>query len=215
MARSPWRPLSELVDRPERLEARVRAVRVALAGGAGRPVDDIDPRVATSVAQLGLVARLLAPRIAAVALGFGHLAVGPGDVWWQDRLGGPFPLSVANNGAGPVPGSGSLVDLLTAATADRFPVAPRVLWGNVASAANSAARLVAVTRPDRATAARDAADTILSDPRIEDGELRSGPSFRRRSCCLIYRLSDTREAVCADCVLTDLRGGHDPVATSG
>ena len=74
--------------------------------------------------------------------------------------------------------------------------------GNVASAANSAARLVATARPDRADAAHAAADQILADPRVEDGRLRSGPSFRRRSCCLIYRIAGTTAAACGDCVLT-------------
>jgi hypothetical protein len=219
--RPPWRPLRELVDRPERLDARIHAVRTALATSAGRPVDAIDHRVATSVAQLGLVARVLAPTIGAIALGC--LADGPDDLWWQDQLGGPFPLSMAgpspglsrgsgssldpsrSPSSGTAPGDawfpGSLVDLLTTATVDRFRVAPRVLWGNVASAANSAARLVAAARPDLAAAARDVANAVLADPRVEDGQLRSGPSFRRRSCCLIYRLSDTPGAVCGDCVL--------------
>jgi hypothetical protein len=145
----------------------------------------------------------VAPTIGAAALGLGRLAGSPGDLWWQDQLGGPFPLSMVGPGSASFPGS--MVDLITTATADRFRVAPRVLWGNVASAANSAARLVAAARPDLAAAARDAANAVLADPRVEDGQLRSGPSFRRRSCCLIYRLSDTPGAVCGDCVLTPSR----------
>jgi FhuF-like iron-sulfur protein len=213
----PWRPFTELLDQPDRLDARIHAVRTALAANAGRPPSDIDPRVAASVAHLGLVARLLAPTIAAAALGHGPLT----DPWWQDHLGGPFPLSAANPApdqaldpafgpvadppadqvAGRILFSGSTMDLLTTAAVTRFPIAPRVLWGNVASATNSAAQLVAATRPDLAAAARDAANAILADPRVEEGRLRAGPSFRRRSCCLIYRLSGTRRAVCGDCVL--------------
>lgn len=205
--RPPWRPLRELIDRPDRLDARIESVRAALAGNAGRPADDLDRRVAVSVAQLGLVARLLAPTIAVAALGFA-VGTGPDDLWWQDELGGPFPLSVSGGSrdglvaGGAPPGGGSAVELLTAAIVDRYPIAPRVVWGNVASAANSAARLVAAARPELASAARDAADAVLADPRVEDGRLRAGPSFRRRSCCLIYRLSDTPGAVCGDCVLT-------------
>jgi hypothetical protein len=39
---------------------------------------------------------------------------------------------------------------------------------------------------------RTGADAILTDQRIDDGALRVGPGFRRRSCCLIYRLAGTR-----------------------
>lgn len=178
----------------------MHAVRTALARNAGRPVDDIASRVAASVAHLGLVARLLAPAIAAAALG--HRATAPADVRWQDRLGGSFPLSMPANALRADP----VVDQLTTAMANRFPVPPRVLWGNVASAANSAARLITPARPGLAAAAHDAANTILADPRVEDGCSRAGPSFRRRSCCLIYRLSGSREAVCGDCVLTARTG---------
>jgi ferric iron reductase protein FhuF len=46
-----------------------------------------------------------------------------------------------------------------------------------------------------------AADAILADPRVDGGELRSGEDFRRKSCCLLYRLTGDRVAVCGDCVL--------------
>jgi ferric iron reductase protein FhuF len=45
------------------------------------------------------------------------------------------------------------------------------------------------------------ADSILADSRVDDGGLCAGPDFRRRSCCLIYRLNNDRAAVCGDCVL--------------
>ena len=52
----PWRPMSELIDDPDALTARVHKVRSALMGN-GEP----EIRVAASVAHLGLVARLIAP----------------------------------------------------------------------------------------------------------------------------------------------------------
>ncbi len=207
-----WRPMGELVSRPERLRERVAAVRAALAGQAGRAPEEIELPVAASVAQLGLVARLLAPAVGAAALGQ-PLALWRGEqLWWQDRLGGPFPLALT---AGPSRAgqataatgtalTGSLVEALTEATAGRFRLSGRVLWGNVASAVNSAARLVGVTRPELAAASAAAADALLADPRLEGGLLRSGPSFRRRSCCLMYRLAGGRPSpVCGDCVLAD------------
>ncbi len=80
-------------------------------------------------------------------------------------------------------------------------VSARVLWGNVASAANSAAQLIAGARPDLGEGAYRAADLILADPRVDGGSLRSGTAFRRSSCCLIYRVGGGRSAICGDCVL--------------
>ena len=85
--------------------------------------------------------------------------------------------------------------------ARRYPLSTRVLGGNVASAINSAARMIGMAVPDLADAALLHADRFLAHPDIEDGLLRSGPTFKRRSCCLIYRVSGDRTAVCGDCVL--------------
>jgi ferric iron reductase protein FhuF len=96
---------------------------------------------------------------------------------------------------------GSAVEAITDACLAGYSVSPRVLWGNVASAAHSAAVLVGTSRTDLAGPARSAADRLLADDRVEGGTLRSEPGFRRRSCCLIYRLSGSTAAVCGDCVL--------------
>ncbi|GKT34770.1 (2Fe-2S)-binding protein [Aduncisulcus paluster] len=96
---------------------------------------------------------------------------------------------------------GPAIESITHCVLDETGVSDRVLWGNVGSAANSAAQLIAATRPDLTHAAREVANTYLRDPRIDDGALRAGPDFRRRSCCLIYQLTDDRSAVCGDCVL--------------
>ncbi|WP_420120016.1 (2Fe-2S)-binding protein [Nakamurella sp.] len=226
----PWRPLDQLVRPGVALDARVRRVRAALAARGGRPADRIELRVAVSVAHLGLVARLIAPAVGATALGV-SLAGDAGSLWWQDELGGPAPLSVAAvpgdvadpasmsatatpeaptrvapggsaAGAGPDPLAGSAIEAITCACLLGYSVSPRVLWGNVASAAVSAAGLVGTARPELAGAARAAADAMLADRRVEAGALRAGPEFRRRSCCLIYRLAGSTAAVCGDCVIT-------------
>lgn len=188
---TPWRPMAELSDDPEALTARVYKVRAALAGN-GEP----EMRVAASVAHLGLVARLLAPMIGTAALGE-PVSWSLADLAWQDQLGGPYPLSIAARPSGGAPAVEALTDAF-----GRFGVSPKVLWGNVGSAANSAAQQIGRARPDVAEAARRAADAVLADPRVDGGVLRSGPAFRRRSCCLIYRLAGDRAACCGDCVLT-------------
>jgi hypothetical protein len=207
-----WRALAELTRPGPVLDSRVRRVREALATRGRRPPEQIELRVAVSVAHLGLVARLIAPAVGAAALGTA-LPLAAAGLCWKDELGGPYPLSVARPGSVPRPAAlgrydpdalrlpGSAVEAITHACLAAYSVSPRVLWGNVASAAASAAGLVATTRPDLATAARAAADALMADDRVDGGGLRAGPGFRRRSCCLIYRLTGSTEAVCGDCVL--------------
>ncbi|MBV9514844.1 MAG: (2Fe-2S)-binding protein [Mycobacteriaceae bacterium] len=193
--------MATLIAGTEELTGRIEAVRTALAQQARRRPDDIEIRVAASVAHLGLIARLLAPAIGAVTLGHTPASLSVEALWWQNQLGGPYPLSVTVGSADTVPGPGPAVEAITAAIAERYAVSDHVLWGNVGSAANSAARLVSTARPDLSVSAHRAADAILADPRVDAGALRAGPHFRRRSCCLIYRIADDRTQTCGDCVL--------------
>jgi hypothetical protein len=197
------------------LRERVGVVRAALAGRAGCAPEGIELRVAASVTQLGLAARLIAPVLAAQA-GRHQLDLRLGGVWWQDTVGGPMPLSVPGPAAaagadpGSPPATATLLDEviapITVATAALAPVSRRVLWGNVASAVNGAARQVAVARPELATAAWAAAASFFRDPRLSTEPGPPGPSFRRASCCLIYRLAPgPGPSVCGDCVLARRR----------
>ena len=219
----PWIPLSVLLESPAALGERVTAVRAALA--ADRPAGAVEFRVAASVTQLGLVARLLSPAIA-VAAAYGRvLELDPAAVWWQAVLGGPCPLSVpadairAETGkAGGGPGvagdpghAAGLVrdDLLDGPVrqvvelAAAMSVSRAVLWGNVASAINGATAMITRARPGLAGRARVTGAALLQYgplPGAFTGTLAGG--FRRRSCCLIYRASPgPRGAVCGDCVL--------------
>jgi hypothetical protein len=164
------------------------------------------------VTHLGMVARIIAPALAAQTAGH-PLDLGLSGLWWQDTPGGPVPLSVpepaAGGASGLVPPPQTLEILLdevitpiTVAAAALAPVSPRVLWGNVASAVNGAARQVVVARPELAAAAWAAATSFFRDPRLGTEPGPPGPSFRRSSCCLIYRLAPGQDGpVCGDCVL--------------
>jgi FhuF 2Fe-2S C-terminal domain len=230
----PWLPLAGLLRDPAVLTARIEQVRSGLAAAAGHPGRLVDVRVAASVAHLGVTARLLAPALGAETLG-GALLLEPDQVWWVPELGGPFRLSApapgperpadrpgrpaagsarpAAGSAPPVPGAcrdllAGPVTELVAAVAGRS-VSPRILWGNVASAISGAATMIAAARPDLAGPARAAAATALQFPALAgaaDG-LPGTPAFRRRSCCLIYRLSaEPAAALCGDCVLASRPG---------
>jgi len=84
--------LLDLVEQRGLMMTRIDAVRAALA--AGRPVQRIEHKVAASVTHLGLVARLISPALAFVVT-TGHLpCTDLSRVWWQDQLGGAFPLSI-------------------------------------------------------------------------------------------------------------------------
>jgi hypothetical protein len=197
----PWQPMTALIGANGALPARVDAVRAALAQRAGRRPADVQIRVAASVTHFGLIARLLAPAIGAIALGHPEASLSLDHLWWQNTLGGPYPLSITPRPTTEVPEAAPAVEAITAAIAERYAVSHRVLCGNMGSAANSAAQLISSAQADLTIAAHAAADAILTDPRIDDGALRAGPLFRRRSCCLIYRIANDRAHICGDCVL--------------
>lgn len=164
------------------------------AGGQAVP-----PRVAGSVVQLGVLARILAPAVAISAVDLGAVSLDPDELWWQDDFGGAFALSVAPAVSPDWPGA--VVEEFNAVFAARYGVPLPSLWGNIASGVNSAARQLARARPRLVSSAWSAADAVLADPRVEGGRLRAGEGFRRRSCCLIYQAAGSRAAVCGDCVL--------------
>lgn len=196
----PWLALSELLEGP-RLDERIGATRVALAASAGRPPAEVELRVAASVTQLGLAARLLSPALAVGVLNGGSLDLDPSRVWWQPVLGGPLPLSIpfALGGANVITGP---IAALTDATQRACAVSPTVLWGNVASAVNGATTMIRVQRPDLAAKAAAYANALLARSDLSGENAQVGPGFRRRSCCLIYRIAPGQaQAVCGDCVL--------------
>jgi len=222
--RPPWQPLGELIGSPDALAGRIGEVRERLAAAAGCPPAGVEFRVAASIAQLGLCARLLSPALGAAAAGRA-LPVDIAQARWIPALGGPFRLSLpdtvleagaAGTGAAGTGAAGTGAAAGPAATADllagpitqivravqAMAVSPLVLWGNVASAVNGAATMIAAARPDLASSAARAAAALLGQP-VLAGTYQGRPlkGFRRRSCCLIYRLSPDAPAYCGDCIL--------------
>jgi hypothetical protein len=183
------------VDAPEPLDARIDFVDMTLRAGG----QDISARVAASVVHLGLCGRILAPALASLSLGLGPLHLDADAVWCQDDLGGAYPLSVTPGGSTDL--LRGVITELVALVGERYGLGQRTLWGNIASTINSAARQLALARPDLAGAAERVAASALRDPRVEGGALRPGLGFRRRSCCLIYQACGPQAAVCGDCVL--------------
>jgi hypothetical protein len=216
--RRPWQPLSSLLSSPQELTARITDVRAALAAAADRPPEQIEFRVAASVTHLGLAARLISPALASAVLGI-PLRVDMAEAWWVPALGGPFRLSLPDAafesaGRSETPADDkireslrsllrgpicSLVEMTAAMATSR-----RVLWGNVASAINGAAAMISAAQPALTAGAAATASAMLGFPALA-GVYHGQPvtTFRRRNCCLIYRIvSPPANEYCGDCILS-------------
>jgi FhuF 2Fe-2S C-terminal domain len=220
---APWRSMAELLDAAV-LRDRVGQVRAALAQAGQRPIDEVELRVAASVMHLGLVARLVSPVLAEAALSGRPVPPGLSDWWWQPQVTGTFPMSLpAGRGPGADQATVAAIELLdgpvanlTTIVSDHFGVSRRVLWGNVASALNATRGLIAATGPDAAGRIDLIVNSMRKQPGLTGEDAAFGPDFRRRSCCLIYRLAPDRvDAVCGDCVLRRPRDAESASARHG
>ncbi|MFF7312069.1 (2Fe-2S)-binding protein [Streptomyces sp. NPDC008137] len=182
-------------------------------------------RIAASVAHLGLAARLWS-----VALGCAVLYGGVPDLdarllrWDAD---GSAPDDLWLTDVRPLPGAdaatladtvfhGHLEPLATALRA-HYRLASGLLRGNAASALAGAARELdrwarRHDRGDTAARARSLAAELLAHPLLTGAGTLTGTAFRRRSCCLYYRVPGG--GVCGDCCFTR-PPRSSPHATSG
>ncbi|WP_260611979.1 (2Fe-2S)-binding protein [Streptomyces sp. WAC06273] len=187
------------------LAFRVRKVAAALRAP--------EPRVAASVAHQGLAARLWSVTLGCAAL-YGRVPdLAPRLLRWDPDASAPDDLWLT--GVRPLPGDAATaagvvlrdhIAPLTAAVHARYRVATGLLWGNAASALAGAGRELdrwarRAGRPDTAERARALTAGLLAHPLLAGtGTLtaaRDGIAFRRRSCCLYYRVPGS--GVCGDC----------------
>lgn len=183
-------------------------------GTVGERLRTPEPRVAASIAHQALAARLWSVALGCAAR-YGRLpdldprllrwdtgATAPDDLWLTEVRALP-------GGAGPA----TLVDAvvhghlepLAAALRARYGVAAGLLWGNAGSALAGAARELdrrarADGDPDLAHRARALTSALFAHPRLNPTGTRTGLSFRRRSCCLYYRVPGG--GICGDCCFT-------------
>lgn len=181
------------------------AVRVArVAEGLRTP----EYRVAASMVQLGLAARLWSVTLGAAALHGVFPDVSPATLHWDPTRSTPDELWWSGTATRPgtarelrrVVQDGHLAPLGDALRA-AGPVSPRLLWGNAGSALGGAVRELTrwARRHGRADAAERAAAlaaALLDHPDLA-GTLQ-GPALRRRTCCLYYRCPGG--GLCGDCV---------------
>ena len=125
----------------------------------------------------------------------------------------PYEVIVVDNRSSD--GTAALVDRLAIPlTSTALTPSASIAWGNVASALHGAARTVVRVDPGQSTAVRQIADaclTALTAARgrpLTDGRIGT-VSFRRHSCCQLYRLpGNSRDTVCGDCVLRERTGAR-------
>jgi hypothetical protein len=202
-----WHPFSALLEDSAVLCARVAAVRSAIADRAGLDLAEIDPRAAASLAHLGLTSRLVSPVLGGVLLAGELLQLDAAGLWWRDVLG-PVPLAAPGVTSRPVApdDAAAVAAALTtgpaAALVDavaRQGVSPRVLWGNLASAAAGALSMLRQIAPGGPAALARFGAALFAAPGLSHAG-RFGPAgFLRHSCCLYYRVPGG--GLCGDCVL--------------
>ncbi|WP_078894629.1 (2Fe-2S)-binding protein [Streptomyces sp. NRRL S-1022] len=185
------------------------ALRVAVVGERLRTAE---PRVAASLAQQGLAARLWSAALGCAVL-YGRVPdLDPRLLRWDARATAPDDLWLA--GPHSLPGDAATLaatvlhghlEPLAATLRARYGVAAGLLWGNAGSALAATARELsrwarAHGRTDVAARTRALAGELFAHPLLDATGTRTGTAFRRRSCCLYYRIPGG--GLCGDCCLT-------------
>ncbi|MFF1380991.1 (2Fe-2S)-binding protein [Streptomyces sp. NPDC058308] len=215
------RPLAEAYATPttgtDPLTFRVGKVARRL----GAPED----RIAVSVAQLGLAARLWSVALGSAAL-YGRVPdLDPALLRWDADATSPDDLWLSD--VRPLPGDaetlrgvvqhGHLAPL-SAALRDRYRVSAGLLWGNAGSALAGAARelhgwAARSGRPAVGERALELAAELFGHPDLRGTGTLRGTAFRRRSCCLYYRCPGG--GLCGDCCFERPPQRSSPEAPSG
>ncbi|WP_371674318.1 (2Fe-2S)-binding protein [Streptomyces sp. NBC_00289] len=168
-----------------------------------------ETRIAASVAHQGLAARLWSVALGCCAL-YGHLPdLDARLLHWDPDGSAPDDLWLSRMTT--LPGDAETVadvvlhghlEPLAAALRARYRVAPGLLRGNAASALAGAAGQLdrwarANGRGDAAARTRALTARLLAHPLLAGTGTLTGTAFRRRSCCLYYRVPGG--GVCGDC----------------
>ncbi|WP_243762477.1 (2Fe-2S)-binding protein [Streptomyces sp. Tu 3180] len=192
-------------QRPE-VHGDFLASRVRVVAGA---LGTTEARVAASVAQQGLAARLWSVTLGCAALYGSVPDLAPRLLHWDPD--GTAPDDLWLTGVRARPGDAATVadvvlhghlEPLAAALRSRHRLARGLLRGNAASALAGAARELdrwgrGHGRADVAARAAALAAELLAHPLLAGTGTLTGTAFRRRSCCLYYRVP--AGGVCGDC----------------
>jgi ferric iron reductase protein FhuF len=182
----------------------------------GRASGATERRVAASLVVLGYSARLLGPSLAVLLRDGVLVDASPARVRFGYEAGTGFRVALPEPAGWVGPGAAArwrtvVLDdhlaMVVAAVRVEVPVAAGLLWGNIASGLVGA--LAGLARSGEVAPGRCqdfAATTLVAGALAGAGILRDGLRFRRRSCCLYYRLPGG--GYCGDCSIT--AGRLDP-----
>ncbi|HEV7907370.1 MAG TPA: (2Fe-2S)-binding protein [Pseudonocardiaceae bacterium] len=193
-----WLPGESLVDGSGALDRTVDAI--------ARRYRTDERRVATSLFFLSYTSRVLSPVVGALVVDNRMLDVRPGNLWWHYAPDTGLQVRIDSPGGGP--GIEDALRPVVKAIRDVVPVAEGLLWGNAASSAAGALRMVLRSGTASEAECGGWGERLWSTPPLaETGEFLSFPGdlfsgdlvFRRRSCCLYYRLDNGGK--CGDCPL--------------
>ncbi|MDX3451896.1 (2Fe-2S)-binding protein [Streptomyces sp. ME02-8801-2C] len=180
-------------------------------------------RVSASIAQQALAARLWSIALGCAVLYDRVPDLDPRLLHWDAASSAPDDLWLADVRPRAADAA-TVADLvvrghlepLNAALHARYGVAEGLLWGNAGSALAGAAReLDRLSRgagTDAGARAHALAAELFTHPRLAPTGTLIGTAFRRRSCCLYYRVPGG--GVCGDCCFTSTPWSS-PDATSG
>lgn len=167
-----------------------------------RRYDTTDARIGASLVHLAHATRLWSP-VLACAVGHGVVPdlddLQRADDGAQLRLPEPAGKPVAS------PAPDMLYRIVVSehmrplAAGLRVNLAPALLAGNTASALVGAARALVAARPGLRPAIVETTRSLLDTGVLAGSGVVTGLDFRRRSCCLFYRLPGG--SLCGDCVL--------------
>lgn len=162
-----------------------------------------DQRIGASLVQFSHASRLWSPSLAC-ALRYGVL---PDLTGLQRRATSTelrLPVPVGAPVDGPLPQElyrRVITEHLEPLAAGlRVKMAPRLLYGNAAAALVAAAHELARVRPELTDAVRGLTESLLVTGELVGTGYLTGLTFRRRSCCLYYRVPGGSK--CGDCGLT-------------
>ncbi|WP_443067674.1 (2Fe-2S)-binding protein [Streptomyces sp. NBC_01351] len=208
-----FRPLTELYEDPGALEQYVRAVAARLGTD--------QPRVAASTLHIGTASRLWSIALACAALTGRVPDLGPGRLWWRPAATGPVALwlpeirEVDSAAEAALHETVAVRNLAPWADAVRrvSGVSAHSLRGNAASGLIGAHRVLLAREPRAPHPVADLVPRLLDRPPLAGaGTHRTTPegriAFRRRSCCLYYRVPGAGK--CGDCVLTQPEKAEKP-----
>ncbi|MER6998850.1 (2Fe-2S)-binding protein [Streptomyces sp. NPDC000410] len=199
-----FRPLTELYGDAGALRAYVRDV--------GRRIGTDQLRVAASTLHLGTASRLWSVALASAAL-TGHVPdLSPAQLWWRPAPSGPVALWLPAPRALTASPADALHDAVVVRNLRPFDEAvhrlcglsPRILRGNAASALIGTLRVLLARAPQAPYATVPLVRDLLGREALVgagalDADGHGNITFRRRSCCLYYRVPGA--GTCGDCVL--------------